>query len=117
MPQHVHLLVGEPAVSSLTVALQVLKQQASRKLKPVGETHFWQRRYYDFNVWNHDKTVEKLKHIHRNPVRRSLVTRPVDWPWSSYRHYLTGESGTVVIESHWTAWKRESDKRQSGGRL
>jgi len=109
------LLVGEPAVSSLSVALQVLKQQTSRKLKLKRQTHFWQRRYYDFNVWNHDKTVEKLKYRHRNPVRRGLVTKPEDWPWSSYRHYSTGLEGTVEIESHWTAWKRESDKRQSSG--
>ena len=113
MPEHVHLLVGEPAVKSLAVALQVLKQQTSLKLK--GQTHLWQRRYYDFNVWNHDKTVEKLKYMHRNPVRRGLVTKPEDWPWSSYRHYSTGLEGTVEIESHWTAWKRESDNRQSSG--
>ena len=40
MPEHVHLLVGEPAVSSLSVALQVLKQQTSRKLNIKGATHF-----------------------------------------------------------------------------
>jgi putative transposase len=94
------------------VALQVLKQQTSRKLKRKEETHFWQRRYEDFNVWNQDKTAEKLKYIHRKPVRRRLVTKPDDWPWSSYRHDSTGLERTVEIESHWTAWKRESDKKQ-----
>jgi hypothetical protein len=29
--------------------------------------------------------------MHRNPVRRGLTARPEDWPWSSFRHYLTGE--------------------------
>jgi len=41
MPEHVHLLVGEPRRSSLSVALQVLKQQTSRKLKQRGEVQFW----------------------------------------------------------------------------
>ena len=50
MPEHVHLLVGEPSVSSLSIALQVLKQNISRKLKRQGDVRFWQRRYYDFNV-------------------------------------------------------------------
>ena len=36
MPEHVHLLVGEPSVSSLSVALQVLKQNISRKLEAAG---------------------------------------------------------------------------------
>jgi putative transposase len=59
MPEHVHLLVGEPLVSSLATALQVLKQKTSRKLKCAGEVHFWQRRYYDFNVHSELKRVEK----------------------------------------------------------
>jgi putative transposase len=107
MPEHVHLLVGETRMASLAVALQVLKQRTSRKLKKPAEVHFWQRRYYDFNVWTEQKVVEKLKYMHRNPVQRGLVAMPEDWPWSSFRHYITGEQGTVEIESQWTARRRE----------
>jgi putative transposase len=55
MPEHVHLLVGEPANYSLAVAIQVLKQKTSRKLKPRDQAQLWQRRYYDFNVWTEEK--------------------------------------------------------------
>jgi putative transposase len=106
MPEHVHLLVGEPHRSSLSVALQVLKQQTSRKLKQRGEVRFRQRRYYDFNVHSEEKRVEKLRYMHRNPVARGLVEKPADWPWSSFRHYATGQLGVVEIESHWTAFRR-----------
>jgi putative transposase len=78
MLEYVHLLVGEPHRLSLSVALQVLKQQTSRKLKQCGEVQFWQRRYYDFNVHNEKKRVDKLRYIHRNPVKRGLVEKPVD---------------------------------------
>ena len=107
MPEHVHLLVGEPARSSLSIALQVLKQETSQELKKRGTPQFWQRRYYDFNVWSEDKRVEKLRYIHRNPVTRGLCAGPQDWLWSSFRHYLSGEEGNVEIESMWTARKRE----------
>jgi putative transposase len=106
MPEHVHILVSEPIRSSLSVVLQVLKQQTSHILKTRGAVHFWQRRYYDFNVYNEKKRVEKLRYMHRNPVKRGLVRKPEQWPWSSFRHYLTGESGLVEIESHWAAQKR-----------
>lgn len=106
MPEHVHLLVGEPVRSSLSIALQVLKQQTSRKLKARGELQFWQRRYYDFNVHNEEKRTEKLRYMHRNPVKRGLVEKPEDWPWSSFLHYSTGVEGLVEIESHWTAFRR-----------
>ena len=98
MPEHVHLLVGEPHVSSLSVALQVLKQKTSRKLKKKG-CRFWQRRYYDFNVHSELKRMEKLRYLHRNPVRRGLVEKPEDWPWSSFVHYAMGTIGTVEIGS------------------
>jgi len=111
MPEHIHLLLSEPKVASLATALQVLKQQTSRKLKTPSELQFWQRRYYDFNVHTATKTVEKLKYMHRNPVTRSLVDKPQDWPWSSYRHYTTGLEGTVEIESEWATQRRESETK------
>ena len=94
MPEHVHLLITEPDRKTLAVAIQVLKQKASKKLKAPDQARFWQPRYYDFNVWSEDKPSEKLRYMHRNPVRRGLVARPENWPWSSYRHYLTGGEGT-----------------------
>jgi putative transposase len=108
MPEHVHLLISEPERSNLAVALQMLKQMVSRKLRLVpSSTPFWQARYYDFNVWSERKRVEKLRYMHRNPVKRGLVERPEDWRWSSFRHCLTGEESVVEIESQWTARKRE----------
>ncbi len=106
MPEHVHLLLGEPLVSTLSVALQVLKQETSRKLKAKTSAQFWQARYYDFNVHNEDKRVEKLRYMHRNPVVRGLVAKPEDWAWSSFRHYATGVEGRVEIESQWSAMRR-----------
>ena len=107
MPEHVHLLVNEPQKGSLATVLQVLKQTTSKKLKRSEEQQFWQRRYYDFNVWTDEKRIEKLRYMHLNPVRRSLTAKPEDWPWSSFGHYSTRIEGTVEVESFWTAHKRE----------
>ena len=107
MPEHVHLLVSEPKNGPLASAVQAIKQSVSRKL--IGNRdRFWQDRYYDFNVWSLPKQKEKMKYIHRNPVRRGLVERPEDWAWSSFRNYLTGEIGVVEVESPWTEHRRES---------
>ncbi len=107
MPEHVHLLVNEPERSTLAQAIKSLKQGVARRLALRAEDSFWQERYYDFNVWSEKKFVEKLRYIHRNPVKRGLVARPEDWRWSSFRHYALGEVGVVEIESQWTARKRE----------
>jgi putative transposase len=117
MPEHVHLLVSEPAGGNASVAMQVLKQQVSRSLRkerkglPEGqlrlkfaeaqteEKHFWQRRFYDFNVWSEKKFKEKLDYMHANPVKRGLVLHPKDWPWSSWGHYARREKGLIRVDS------------------
>jgi putative transposase len=115
MPEHVHLLVSEPQRGTLSRAIQALKLGVLRSLQvsgsgivatPVprsrkpGETwgtpsvvgskkssHFWQARFYDFNVWTEKKRIEKLRYIHRNPVARGLVESPEQWQWSSFRWF------------------------------
>jgi putative transposase len=104
MPEHVHLLVSEPSTGPLARALHALKLSMSKR-QP--RRPFWQARYYDFNVFTARKHVEKLRYMHRNPVKRGLVERPEDWQWSSFRHYAAGVRGTVEIESFWTAAVRE----------
>jgi putative transposase len=100
MPEHVHLLATEPEDSSLATAIQAMKQSVSRLLGS-GEP-FWQPRYYDFNVYTERKRIEKLRYIHRNPVKRGLTLNPENWKWSSFRHYITGEAGSVTVLSHWS---------------
>lgn len=107
MPEHVHLLISEPERRTLAQVLQMLKQNTAHQLHTPEGSPFWLPRYYDFNVWSEDKKVEKLRYMHRNPVKRGLVERPEDWLWSSFRHYATGIGGPVEIESQWTARKRE----------
>jgi putative transposase len=101
MPEHVHLLVTEPRQERLATAIQALKQSVSRHLG-AGEP-FWQRRYYDFNVYTEAKQIEKLRYMHPNPVHRGLVTSPEQWPWSSFRQYAMGTEGIVTVPVPWRA--------------
>ena len=115
MPEHIHLLVGEPARGTPSTVIQVLKQRVSRRLrrrrKPNthqmslnfqhGETalpRFWQRRFYDFNVWSLKKRVEKLHYMHMNPLKRKLVNHPKDWPWSSFSFHSKPGSGLIRVD-------------------
>ena len=116
MPEHVHLLISEPQKANPSKVLQVLKQKVSRTLRrgrrsykgqlslpfreaPVDVEHFWQRRFYDFNVWSAKKVKEKLEYMHANPVQRKLVLRPRDWPWSSWSYYAGRGNALISIEA------------------
>jgi REP-associated tyrosine transposase len=111
MPEHVHLLLSEPQRATLSTAVQALKLGLVRSLEvdprsrksgetwgtPVKPNRFSQARFYDFNVWTERKRIEKLRYIHRNPVKRGLVAAPEQWRWSSFRWYSCGEVGPVRI--------------------
>jgi putative transposase len=105
MPEHVHLLLSEPALTPLATALHALKLSVSKRST---QHPFWAHRYYDFNVFTTRKQMEKLRYLHRNPVSRGIVARPEDWQWSSFRHYATGIRGIVEISSYWMPMDRES---------
>jgi len=116
MPEHIHLLLTEPEVGNPSTVMQVLKQRTAKALLPrrrrrdprqrelftnQPERSFWQARFYDFNVWSERKRVEKLRYMHRNPVKRGLAESPEQWRWSSYRHYFLGEAGAVQVNEGW----------------
>lgn len=90
--------------------MQVVKQRCARRvlnrkrsnsrqaaLWPEPEKHVWQKRFYDFHVWSERKRVEKLRYMHRNPVKEGLVLEPEQWRWSSYRSYAYEEPAMVKI--------------------
>ena len=95
MPEHIHMLIGEPRAASPSVVIQVLKQRISRDIPHPGLPQFWTRRFYDFNVWSREKKNEKLHYMHTNPVTRGLVDEPKEWIWSSYSFYA-GTGGVLL---------------------
>jgi len=116
MPEHVHLLIGESklgmpstVVHSLTLRVSKRMRRAGRKKSLSQRTlpfregepvlpQFWQKRFYDFNVYSAAKRREKLEYMHRNPVTRGLVKDPNDWIWSSYASYSGKGSPLVEID-------------------
>jgi len=119
MPEHFHLLMGEPKVGTPSLVLQVLKQRVSRKLRQrmrqrksvsssqlrlwnespdAGLRSLWERRFYDFNVWSRKKKIEKLNYMHMNPVKRGLVAHPKDWRWSTFASYQRLPDALIQID-------------------
>ncbi len=116
MPEHVHVLMSEPESGDPSDVMRELKQRSARALLPRRKRQdprqrmlfedairipFWQARFYDFNVWTARKRVEKLHYMHKNPVKRGLVTEPEDWCWSSCRFYSLGEVGKLAVNEGW----------------
>jgi putative transposase len=113
MPEHVHLLIGEPKAGDPSAVIHGLKLRVSKRMRrgrgaPAGQRsfafcdggipRFWQPRFYDFNVWSAKKRSEKLEYMHRNPVARKLVQDPKDWVWSSYSSYSGRGTPLIAVD-------------------
>ncbi len=111
MPEHVHLLVyPEADASDIDELLKAIKRPFSYRIKQLlvqsksrllekltvrqrpGVTtfRFWQEGPgYDRNLIQAKAVLKSIDYLHHNPVRRGLVTRAIDWQWSSARHYIS----------------------------
>jgi putative transposase len=79
MPEHIHLLIGEPEQGTPSTVMH--KQRVAHRLRGKRRAwaaqlrlrfdhfddllpRFWRLRFHDFNVWSHKKRVEKLHYMH-----------------------------------------------------
>ena len=113
MPEHVHLLVlpmvRGPTVSKLLYAIkQPFAYRVRRELQATDdpllrslmvpargrlEFRFWQSGPgFDTNLRSDEEIGEVRDYIHSNPVRRGLVTQPLEYPRSSSRQFAAPES-------------------------
>lgn len=114
MPDHFHLLIGDTPHKPLSVAVESLKiayasrvmAQTGRRCDPDQGSLFdyapesvWEEQFRDLRVATEGERVERLRHLHRNPVEQGLVTSPELWRWSSFRAYALGEDGPVTVNT------------------
>lgn len=62
------------------------KRNASRIKR--RERAIWQRRFWEHTIRNEDDLSNHFDYVHWNPVKHGLVNRVVDWPYSTFHHYV-----------------------------
>jgi len=90
LPDHLHCILqlpeGDPDFSG---RWREIKKACSRRIAPASdhrrERRVWQRRFWEHAIRDDDDWRRHMDYIHYNPVKHGLVTRPGDWPWSSFR--------------------------------
>lgn len=85
MGNHFHLAikVGEVPLSSIIQRLLTgYSMTFNRRHERTG--HLFQARYKAVICFENRYLTTLISYIHMNPVRAGIVSRPQDWPWSSY---------------------------------
>ena len=90
--------------------LEFPKVMQSRKLRYVHrfknvtgkeeKTTLWQRRFWDHIICNDHDLHKHMDYIHYNPVKHGVVSKPMDYRWSSFNTHV--QLGNYA--SHWGAY-------------
>ncbi|MEI6069919.1 MAG: transposase [Methylococcaceae bacterium] len=98
LPEHLHSIwTLPPNDSDYPGRWKAIKSIFTRELEksgvPVikrkdGSSLIWQRRYWEHTIRDTNDLNQHIDYIHFNPVKHGLVTRVVDWPYSSFHRYV-----------------------------
>jgi putative transposase len=53
-----------------------------------GERGTWQRRFWEHAIRDKADYAAHVDYCHINPVKQGFVQRAVDWPYSTFHHYV-----------------------------
>jgi putative transposase len=99
MRNHTHLVIespeGKKAMSAFMHGLnQSYAMTFNQNYDKVG--HLWQNRYNSRVVLKDDYLINLLSYVEYNPVRASIVSRPEQYPWSSYKARVLGKKDILI---------------------
>ena len=98
MTNHVHLLITPNSEEGIGKVMQMIGryyvQYFNHTYKRTGT--LWEGRYKATLIDSDQYLFTCMRYIELNPVRAGMVSRPRDYPWSSYHYNALGKSDDAV---------------------
>lgn len=97
MTNHYHLIIETPG-KNLSKIMHFINSSYTThvNIKRKRTGHLFQGRYKAILVDRDHYLLELSRYLHLNPVRAKMTPKPEDYPYSSYRAYITGQPESLV---------------------
>ena len=96
LPDHLHAVMRMADDTDYSRLWQDLKKGFTRRVAH-GTPSPWQSRFWEHTVRDAVDLQRHIDYVHVNPMKHGLVSRPCDWPHSSFhRHVREG-----LLPSDW----------------
>ncbi len=94
MTNHIHV-IAEPGDNAMVLS-ELMKRANGRQAAYVNclegrSGALWEGRYKASPIQQDGYLLSCCRYVELNPVRAKMVSRPGDYPWSSYRQRVSGE--------------------------
>lgn len=119
LPEHLHcVLTLPPGDSDFSVRWRLIKSGFSRALpkterlsavrQAAGERGIWQRHFWEHLIRDELDYQRHVDYVHVNPLKHRLVSRVVDWPYSTFHRDVA--AGIYPVD-----WCGDCDVEVGGG--
>ena len=99
LPDHLHCVIElPPGDHDFATRWRLIKMDFSKGLPATerrsavrvrrGERGIWQRRYWEHVIRDDADFRAHMDYVHINPAKHCLVTRVVDWPYSTFHRLV-----------------------------
>ena len=107
LPDHLHCVIELPQGDvDFPVRWRLIKMGFSKGMPATerrsavrqrrGERGIWQRRFWEHLIRDEDDFQAHMDYVHFNPVKHGVVTRVVDWPYSTFHRLV--ELGVYAVD-------------------
>jgi len=113
LPEHLHMIWTLPKNdSAYSLRWRSIKTLFCKQFgKPdKGNTRIWQPRFWEHTIRSEKDFNAHVDYIHFNPLKHGYVNRVVDWPYSSFHHYVR----KGVYGSSWSSNIEVDEKMKFG---
>jgi len=102
MDNHIHMLIRESDKSIAELIRRVAPSYVyyfNKKYERIG--HLFQDRYKSEQIETDAYLLSAVRYIHKNPVKAGIVSKEIDYQWSSFKEYInTGNSIGIIDTEH-----------------
>lgn len=90
MPAHIHLILKQLSPSGISIFMSNILNSYTRyfNIKHHRKGPLWESKFQNVPVENDEQLLHLTRYVHLNPTSATLVKKPQDWQFSSYKEYL-----------------------------
>jgi putative transposase len=105
MTNHVHLLITPTTAQGCALLMKHLGQRHAQRVNRTYRRSgtLWEGRFRSCLIEEERYCLASQRYVELNPLRAGVVSRPGDYPWSSYRRHAgvaSEDEAGIGIESH-----------------
>jgi len=91
MPTHYHIILKQLKENGITLYLRDFQNSYSHFFNVMHKRKgpLWESKFKNIPVKSDEHLLHLTRYLHLNPVTAFLVDKPEDWPFSSYKEYLS----------------------------